>query len=149
MLSIIQSFEMFPRHNGVAAISEHFTLNLRISVLLTNKYLFAPLYCKLIENLFLVTVKLSEYISSVLSVCSNPCAGLLPKIKIYFFLLTIFIDELISTSNIMTFLPNPVPENENVSFLSNPISYPEYLYLSISAFLVKVTAPNKQFSNVG
>ena len=49
----------------------------------------------------------------------------------------------------MTFLPYPVPENENVSFLSNPISYPEYLYLSFSAFLVKVTAPNKQFSNVG
>ena len=28
--------------------------------------------------------------------------------------------------------------------LSNPIQYPEYLYLSISTFLVKITATNKQ-----
>ena len=84
MLSIIQSFEMFPRHNGVAAISEHFTLNLRISVLLTNKYLFAPLYCKLIENLFLVTIKLSEYISSVLSVCLILVQDSYPKSKYIF-----------------------------------------------------------------
>ena len=49
---------------------------------------------------------------------------------------------------IITFLPNPVPENEKLPCLSNPIPYPEYLYLSISAFLVKVTPPNKQFSNV-
>ena len=84
MLSIIQSFEMFPRHNGVAAISEYFTLNLRISVLLTNKYLFAPLYCKLIENLFLVTIKLSEYISSVLSVCLILVQDSYPKSKYIF-----------------------------------------------------------------
>ena len=41
------------------------------------------------------------------------------------------------------------PGNEKLPLLSNPIPYPEYPYLPISAFLVKVTAPNKQFFNVG
>ena len=49
---------------------------------------------------------------------------------------------------IIQFQPSPVPKL-NSSCLSNPIPYPLYLYLSISAFLVKLTAPNKQFSNVG
>ena len=42
-------------------------------------------------------------------------------------------------------LPNPPPGNKKPYLLSIPIPQPEYLYLSISAFLVKVTAPNKQF----
>ena len=67
----------------------------------------------------------------------------------YPFLLSIFVDELISTPKIITFLPNPVPGNEKLPFLSNPIPYPEYPYLSMSAFLVNLTAPNKQFSSVG
>ena len=37
MLSAEKSFEMFPRHNGVATVSESFALNLIISVLFTNK----------------------------------------------------------------------------------------------------------------
>ena len=74
---------------------------------------------------------------------------MLGKIKISFFLLSIFVDELISTPKIITFLPNPTPGDEKLSCLSNPIPYPEYLYLLISAFLVKLTALNKQFSSVG
>ena len=31
------NFEIFPRHNGVATISESFALNLWISIPLTNK----------------------------------------------------------------------------------------------------------------
>ena len=31
------SFEMFPRHNGLATVSESFALNLWICVPLTNK----------------------------------------------------------------------------------------------------------------
>ena len=46
-------------------------------------------------------------------------------------------------------MPNPVPENEKVPSILNPIPYPEYLYLSILEFLVKLTAPNKRFSSVG
>ena len=58
------------------------------------------------------------------------------------------VDEPMSTPKIITFLPNPVPGNEKLPCLSNPIPYPEYPHLSISAFLVKLTAPNKQFSSV-
>ena len=65
-----------------------------------------------------------------------------------FFLLSIFDDELISTPKIITFLTISLPI-ENEIFLSNPILYPEYPYLSISAFLVNSTDPKKQFSSIG
>ena len=39
--------------------------------------------------------------------------------------------------------------NIKVHFKSNPMPYPEYFYLSMSAFLVSLTAPNKQLSKVG
>ena len=39
MLFTDQSFEMFPRRNGVAIISESFALNFIVSVPLTNNYL--------------------------------------------------------------------------------------------------------------
>ena len=100
-------------------------------------------------KLLLCSVKLIEYIFSALSIFSNPWVGPFPRIKKHFFLLSIFVDELISTPKIITFLLNPAPGNEMLPCLSNPIRYPEYLYLSTSAFLVKVTAPNKQFSSVG
>ena len=64
-------------------------------------------------------------------------------------LLSIFVDELISTPKIITFLPVPPLGCKKNPFLSNPMSYLEYLHLSISVFLVNVTAPNKQFSNAG
>ena len=50
---------------------------------------------------------------------------------------------------IITLQPNPPVGNENIQRLSNPIPYSKYLYLSISAFLVNLTAPNKQFSKAG
>ena len=37
MLSLVQSFKMFPKHNEYEIISESFTSNLIISVPLTNK----------------------------------------------------------------------------------------------------------------
>ena len=42
-----------------------------------------------------------------------------------------------------------MPGNEKLPYLSNPIPYPEYPYLSMSKILVNLTAPNKQFSSVG
>ena len=45
--------------------------------------------------------------------------------------------------------PNPPVGYENFTLLSNPIPHPEYLYLSILAFLVFLTLPNKPFSKVG
>ena len=78
----------------------------------------------------------------MLHVCSNPCVGPLPKIKISFFLLSIFVDELISTPKIITFQPNLGSRKEKLQCLSNPVPYTEYLYLSMTTFLVKVMAPN-------
>ena len=45
-------------------------------------------------------------------------------------------------------LPNLLPSDNEFSCASKPIAYPEYLYLSKSAFLVNLTAPNKEFPNV-
>ena len=50
---------------------------------------------------------------------------------------------------VITFLPGPPLKCERKTFLSNLIPYPEYLNLSISAFLINTTALNKQFSSVG
>ena len=82
-------------------------------------------------------MKLIEYIFYGLSVYSNPCIGPLPEIKIFFFLLSIFADEIMSSMKIITVLPNSVPGNEKLSCLL------------ISAFIVRLTALNKQFSSVG
>ena len=83
---------MFPKQSRYAVISEYFALNLIISVSLKNKY---SLYCNASSsktlNFFLV--KLIEYNFSVVSVCSNPCVGHLPRIKMSFFLLSICGDE--------------------------------------------------------
>ena len=49
-----------------------------------------------------------------------------------------------STPKIIILQANLPLVNENVLCQSNPIPYPEFLYLSISAFLVNLTAPNKQ-----
>ena len=80
--------------------------------------------------------------------CSNPCVGPLPRIKMSFFLLSILAYEFISTPKIITFLPVLLPIEKDAS-LSNHMPYPEYSYLSISAFLVNLTDPNKQLSSVG
>ena len=67
-----------------------------------------------------------EYIFSALCASSNPCLGPLTKIN-FFFLSSIFVEELISISNVIKFMPNPVPGNEKLPCLSNQIKYPEYL----------------------
>ena len=51
-----------------------------------------------------------------------------------------------SIPKIITLQPNPPLGNEKVPFPSNPVPYPECLYLSIAAFLVNLIAPNKTFS---
>ena len=100
----------------------------------------------------------------VCNVCSNPGVDPLP----FFLFPVINLHCIITFYGIITFWPNPVPGNEKLPCLLNPIpypnpvpgnekllcllnpiSYPEYLCLLISDFLVKVTAPNKQFSSVG
>ena len=97
-----------------------------------------------LTNIFNVLCKINK-MHFLRTHCSHPCVGPFLTIKVSFFLLSIFVYELISTPKILTFLPNPVPENEKLPCLSNPIPNPKYLYLSMPTFLVKVTAPNKQF----
>ena len=67
-------------------------------------------------------------------VSSNLCVGPSPKTKISFLLLSTCTEELISTRNIIRFLPNPTVANEKVPLISNPMAYLEYLYLLTSAF---------------
>ena len=68
--------------------------------------------------------------------------------KISFFLLKAFAEKLSSTQDNITFFPNPSPfDNENFPRASNPMPYPEYDYLSGSAFLVNLPAPNKELLN--
>ena len=63
-------------------------------------------------------------------------------------LLLACVELLISAPKILTFLPYPLLGCKKDPFESNPIPYPEYLYLSTSAFFVNLTAPNRQFSKV-
>ena len=65
------------------------------------------------------------------------------------FLLSTCAEELKFTPTIYKLPANSPSGNEKSPLLSNPIPYPDYLYLSMSSFLVSLTAPNKQFSNVG
>ena len=52
------------------------------------------------------------------------------------------------TPKINTVPPVPLPY-EKFPYLSNPTPYTGYLFWSILAFLVKLTAPNKQIFSVG
>ena len=81
--------------------------------------------------------------------CDISCTKSLPRTRILFFLL-LSCEELLlkSAPKIIQFLPSPLPKL-NSPCLLNPMLYQLHLYLSIPAFLVKLTAPNKQFSNVG
>ena len=69
---------------------------------------------------FFVTVKLIEIFSAI-SICSSPCVGPIPRTYIFFFLLSIWTEELISTPKINIFLPNPPLGNEKLPLLSNPV----------------------------
>ena len=62
-----------------------------------------------------------KYNFSAVKVCSNPCVGPLPRTNMTFFLLSMWVEELISALKTNTFWPNPLPGNEKLDFLSNPI----------------------------
>ena len=66
-----------------------------------------------------------------------------------FVLLLECVELLKSAPKIITFLPYPRLGYEKLPLESDPIPYPEYLYLSISALFVNLTAPNRQFCKVG
>ena len=72
-------------------------------------------------------MKLAEYAVSVVVVESSSNSSVKPllRIKISFFLLSAWIEGLLSTPNIITFLPNPSPlGSEKAERESNLIPYP-------------------------
>ena len=79
---------------------------------------------------------------------TNSCVGPFPRNRMSFFLLSIFVDELISIAKIITSLTVPPSRCEKNLLPSYPIAYPEYVYLPISVFVVNLTAPNSAFSDV-
>ena len=79
---------------------------------------------------------------------SIPCVKSLPRTKMLLVLLFACLELLKSVTEIITFLAHPPLGCENLPLESNPIPYPEYLYLSISTFFVNLRAPNRQFSKV-
>ena len=71
-------------------------------------------------------MKLAEYaVSVVIVVSSNSSVKTLLRIKISFFLLSAWTEGLLSTPNIITFLPNPSPLwSEKAERESNLVPYP-------------------------
>ena len=76
--------------------------------------------------------------SAVIEVLSNSCVGPSPGTKIYFSLLSVCVDELLSTSKIITFF-------RQFDGKSNQILYQQEEYFSESLFLVSLLAANKIF----
>ena len=72
----------------------------------------------------------------------------LPRTQMLLDLLLACTEPVKSAPKIMTFLLYPPLGCEKLPLESNPIPYPKYLYLSISAFFVNFTAPNKQLCKV-
>ena len=72
----------------------------------------------------------------------------LPRTKVLLVLLLACKELLKSAQKIITFLPYPPLGCQKLVLESNPMPYPEYLYLSTSTFFVNLTAPNRQFCKV-
>ena len=78
-----------------------------------------------------------------------PCTkASLPNTNTLFTLLLACTELLKLTSKIITFVPFPPLGCGKLPLESNPIPYPEYLYLSTSGFFFILIAPNRQFRKV-
>ena len=77
-----------------------------------------------------------------------PCTRALPNTNTLCTLLLACTELLKSAPKIITFVPFPPLGCEKLPLESNPIPYPEYLYLWTSDFFVILIAPNRQFSKV-
>ena len=88
---------------------------------LTNKKLLLPLQWRIKQNFICDFEKLINYLaSSLIIVWFNSCVDPSPRNKIFVFLLSICIEELLLTSKI-TFLPQSKTGFEKVKRGSNPI----------------------------
>ena len=79
---------------------------------------------------------------------SIPCIKPLLRTKMFLVLLFACLELVKSAPKIITFLPYPPLGCVKLPLESDPIPYPEYLYLSISTFFVNLTAPNRQLCKV-
>ena len=77
-----------------------------------------------------------------------PCTRALLNTNTLFTLLLACTKLLKSAPKIITLVPFPLLGCEKLPLESNPIPYPEYLYLSMSGFFVNLIAPGRQFSKV-
>ena len=149
MLLAVKLFEIFPKDEGYIVISGSFALNWYIFVALTNKKLLLPLQWRLKQNFLCDLEKLIEYSALAVNVVPfNSRVGPLPKITISFLLLSICTNELISTKK-KTFLPQSKFGIEKSEREWNPIPFPEWEDLSVSAsFLAHLTLPNNHYFRV-
>ena len=84
--------------------------------------------------------KICRILLAAVSIVSyNLSVGPSPIIKASFFLLSAGKKDFISAPKIMIFLPEPSVWNEKVPFISNPIPYPDCLYLPMSAVFTNLT----------
>ena len=121
MLLTEKSPEAFPKHKGYFFVSESFALNWYIFIGLPNKKLLRPLQGRLKQNFLFDLEDLIGNGVSLVNVSSNLCFWPKLGIQIFFSLLSICTDELISTPKIKTFLPLLPSGNENSERDSNPI----------------------------
>ena len=106
-----------------------------------------------IETFFFDSIKLIEYlVSVVIVVFSYCCFGLFARSKISFFITDItfsfhYIHELFSTRETIKFLTKANFEIKKSELESNPKQYPEQEYLPRSTVSVCLTVPKKYFFN--
>ena len=143
ILSLVKYFEILPKYSVQSFIWNFFALNWCIFVVLTNKKLLLPLYCRLNTNLLFGCVKLLGYFASAGYVVSfNFCVGTSSRM-ISLLLLSTCTDEPISASKLMTFLPMLSSVNKNSEQEWHPMPYPLDFHLSGSRVLVTFADPNK------
>ena len=112
-------------------ISESFALIWNVFMALTKKNCCFHCNVDLKQNAAFNLVKLIEYFASAITtVSSNPCVWPSPRTKIYFFLLSICNDELLSTQKIIALLPQSKFGNEKSERELNSTLYPESRYLT-------------------
>ena len=105
-IRIIQSFS----YNQLKTFSKHF---LKIMELHFLRIFCFKLQCKLKQNFWYRSVKYIEFFFCSQHRIFYTCIG--PLLRIFFFSLSACTDALISPPNILTFLPNPLPpDNQNL-----------------------------------
>ena len=89
MLSIDQFFEIFPKHNGLATISEFFCLKFANFCTIEKQITICSIVMQAQTKFIFCRSKINRVHFSTVSVCSNPCVGPIPTTNMSFFLLSV------------------------------------------------------------